>query len=78
MKAIKYGAVWCGPCRQMEENLSAAGINYTTVDIDDNPEVCDEKGIKSIPVTEFYTDDLKLICTKVGLLTVEEIQSIGK
>lgn len=33
-----YSTTWCGYCRRLKMQLDAAGIGYTEVDIEQNPE----------------------------------------
>ncbi|WP_066913294.1 mycoredoxin [Millisia brevis] len=33
-----YSTTWCGYCRRLKTQLDAAGIGYTEVDIEQNPE----------------------------------------
>jgi len=78
MKAVKYGAIWCGPCRQMKENLIEAGINFTEVDVDEYPDIADAKGITNIPVIEFIDEHGNVLYKATGLLSVEELINIKK
>ena len=77
-KIIKYGASWCGPCRQETENLQESKVPFEEVDIDSNSSVVSEKRIKTIPFLEFYKNDTDKVPTKThsGLLTTKEIIEI--
>lgn len=78
IKIIKYGADWCAPCKATSSNLAKSGIQYEEIDIDKNPEITKEKGIKSIPYLEFYLDnDTIPYATHKGLMTLEEITDVA-
>jgi|LakMenE18May11ns_1017448.scaffolds.fasta_scaffold9601518_2 thioredoxin 1 len=54
-----YGAQWCSPCKAIHpivEELSKENDNIFIgkVDVETNPELCDEYGIRSIPALIFY------------------------
>lgn len=81
MKIIKYGADWCGPCRETSKVLKDSGYEVIEIDIDadENEELVFEKHITTIPVVEFYNNDSKLpVYTHIGLLTKEELSNIIK
>ncbi|MCQ2184721.1 MAG: thioredoxin family protein [Bacteroidales bacterium] len=76
MKAVKYGASWCGPCHIMRANLIQSGIPFEEIDIDERPDLAAAKHIEYIPVTEFYDDGGALIDSRTGIVSVEGILSI--
>lgn len=79
MKIVKYGADWCGPCRQSSQVLKDAGYDPIEIDVDneDNADIINAKNIKSIPVIEFYTNDFsEPSYTHIGTLTTEELSNI--
>lgn len=54
-----YGAQWCAPCKAIHpivEELSKENdkIFIGKVDVETNPELCDEYGVRSIPTLIFY------------------------
>lgn len=51
---VKFGATWCGPCRQIDKELESLdaqqlGIKIIKVDIDEQPELASQFNISGIP-----------------------------
>jgi thioredoxin 1 len=61
---IKFGATWCGPCRQMApivEQLSNdfnenSNVSIGDCDIDNDQELAMQYGIRSVPTTIIFKD----------------------
>ena len=53
---VKFGAVWCGPCRVMEPKYKAAAKKYSaralfcTVDIEEVRDVATQFEVRSVPM----------------------------
>jgi len=74
---IKFGAPWCGPCRQLApiiESLATEITNATVGDcnIDNNGELAQEFGIRSVPTTLIFKDG-KLEDSVIGVETVAQL-----
>jgi len=76
---IKFEADWCGPCKKMTEILSevekdVTGVKFFTVDVDAEPELTKNFGIRGIPFT------LKVVNgeTVDSITGVQEIATIKK
>ena len=75
---IKFGAVWCGPCRQIKGileqiNKENTDIEYIDIDVDENQPIAVEFQVKSIPVMfamvdGVIVDEIKGASTKQRIL----------
>jgi len=83
IEVIKFGAEWCGPCRMMKPAISQIQEKYaddievkiTDIDVDVNPELGKEYGVRNIPMIVFLKDNV-ITEKKVGVLSVTEIARI--
>lgn len=50
-KLLKFQASWCQPCRQLTKTMDSMDIQIPTeyVDIDSDPSIAVEYGVRSIP-----------------------------
>ena len=67
-KLIYFSAKWCGPCKMLGpvmEELSSGGINIQKVDVDSNPEMAKQYGVRNIP-TVVLTSNGAEVMRKVG------------
>jgi len=73
---IKVEAPWCGPCKAMAKNMVGWDeTNYPikTLDVDEEPELAQELGIRSVPIFIFYKDgiEVKRITGSTSLETIK-------
>ena len=69
-KILYFNASWCGPCRNLKpivESLSSQ-LNIQSIDIDQNQQLAQEYGIRSIPALVFEKDG-RIIEKKMGVLS---------
>ena len=67
-KLLYFSAGWCGPCRQLGpvmEQLQTEGVTIQKIDVDSNPEICQQFGVRNIPTVILTVDGAEVI-RKVG------------
>ena len=75
---VDFWAEWCGPCKQispiLEEIASEENndITIAKINIDENPRVATDYGIRSIPTMLLFVNG-ELKDTKVGALPKKEL-----
>ncbi len=51
---VKFGANWCGPCREVEKELDSLdaeklGVKIVKIDVDERPELSQQFNVRGIP-----------------------------
>lgn len=68
---VYFTAAWCGPCKQMSPVVdeiagkSGEGVKVVKVDVDANPDVASNLGIRSVPTFMIFKGG-EVIDRKVG------------
>lgn len=76
---VDFWAEWCGPCRMLGpiidqvSNENSNTIKVFKLNIDENPGVPSELGIRSIPTMMLFKDG-QVVATKVGVHTKAAIE----
>lgn len=57
---LKFSAEWCGPCKAiiptLEKVIENTGVHIYEVDIDTNPELTQQFGIRNVPTLIGFRD----------------------
>lgn len=54
---LVFSAKWCQSCQSLKKMLQSNGISYTEIDIDVNPEMAQEYGVRSLPTSIIVDKD---------------------
>ena len=73
-KIYKIGAEWCGPCRQLKQELKDFDlVPIIEIDADEDEAFCEKYNIRNIPVLLLCDSDDKVIDKCVGFISKKEI-----
>ena len=73
-KIYKVGAEWCGPCRQLKQELKDFNlVPIIEIDADEDEAFCEKYNIRNIPVLLLCDSDDKVIDKFVGFTSKKEI-----
>lgn len=76
---IDFSATWCGPCKKMAPIIEELGKKYDgriivgKVDVDDNPEITSQFGIRNIPTILFFKDG-QVVDKTVGAVPANDVE----
>lgn len=77
MKALKFSAVWCAPCKMLTARFKQEGINIEEVDVDYNKELAQKYGVRSVPTVVILDPDGNRMESIVGAnYTKEQLQRL--
>jgi len=60
-KFLYFSAEWCGPCRMLGpvmEELNSEGYEVQKIDVDNNPELSQQFGVRNIPTVILTIDNV--------------------
>ena len=78
---IDFYANWCGPCKMLTPVLeqfaekTAGEVEIYKVDVDENPELCGQFNISSIPTLLFFKNG-NLIFRELGFRSLDYLKEI--
>lgn len=74
VKIEKYGASWCMPCKVLDKTLEqVSGIEIIKHDVDEEPELTEEKKIRNVPVLILYNENNEEVDRIVGAVPLGTI-----
>ena len=82
---VDFYANWCGPCKVMKpiyEKVSSdlknsnSNVNLYTIDVDNNREIAQLMGIRSIPTVKVFSGG-EVTTTKVGILQETQLREMA-
>ena len=74
-KVLRFTASWCGPCKMLAKNLESTKTEMPieVVDIDVNPELATDYGIRGVPTLVMVVDG-KEKKRLVGMKSLKELE----
>lgn len=81
MEVMYFSAPWCGPCKvfgpvveTVTNDLKDKGITLNKVILEDNPELVQKYGIRSVPTVVLLNDEGVEVNRKVGAIQSKQLQ----
>jgi thioredoxin 1 len=68
---IDFSATWCGPCKKIAPIINELAEQYKEkvfigkIDVDENPEITEQFGIRNVPTILFFKDGVLLEDDKI-------------
>lgn len=70
----KVGAEWCGPCRQLKQELKDFNlVPIIEIDADEDEEFCEKYNIKNIPILLLCDNNDNVLYRQVGFISKEDL-----
>ena len=77
MKALKFYATWCQPCKMLSKIIEEAGNKITMpiedIDIEQNMELAQKYGIRGVPALVIVDEDGKEVKRQSGMLMEDKL-----
>ena len=73
-KIYNVGAEWCGPCRQLKQELKDFNlVPIIEIDADEDEIFCEKYNIKNIPVLLLCNKEDDVVYRHVGFISKKEL-----
>ena len=73
-KIYKVGAEWCGPCRQLKQELKNFNlVPVIEINADEDEEFCEKYNIKDIPVLLLCDNNNNVLYRLVRFISKEDL-----
>ena len=70
----KGSAEWCGPCRQLKQELKDFNlVPISEIDADEAEECCEKYNIKNIPVLLLCDNNNNVLYRQIGFISKEDL-----
>lgn len=70
----KVSAEWCGPCRQLKQELKDFNlVPIIEIDADEDEEFCEKYNIKNIPILLLCDNNDNVLYRQVGFISKEDL-----
>ena len=70
----KVSAEWCGPCRQLKQELKDFNlVPIIEIDADEDEEFCEKYNIKNIPVLLLCDSNNNVLYRQIGFISKEDL-----
>jgi len=77
MKALKFYATWCQPCKMLSKIIEEAGSKITMpiedIDIEQNMELAQKYGIRGVPALVIVDEDGKELKRQSGMMQEDKL-----
>lgn len=77
MKALKFEASWCAPCKMLSKTIEDAKDKLTVdiecIDIDENAALAKQYGIRGVPTIVIVDDEGKEIKRQSGMMMESQL-----
>jgi len=77
MKALKFEASWCAPCKMLSRVIDDAkdkiAMEIECIDIDENAELAKSYGIRGVPTIVIVDDEGKEVKRQSGMMMESQL-----